>query len=267
MRRPKPAHDSSDPSGGSLPAARDALFGGKIVFWQPKEGYRVNVDSLLLARFAALCRPSARHLVDIGAGAGAVTLAYAHWATFGTCTLLEQEPALRAFATRNLEAAHLRGSTLTLDVAEELPSALRGVADVIVSNPPFFTNGTRGPDTRLRTKARSGPVEPFLRAAATIMGKRAYAFFAYPAPALPEFIASAARMGLVPKRLRLVHAFATTPARLALLELRRAKPGGLVIEPALVEWLARGARSPELTAIVAGDVASPRLSSRGAGPG
>jgi tRNA1Val (adenine37-N6)-methyltransferase len=258
MRRPKRAHDSSDAAGGPVPAVRDALFGGKIVLWQPKEGYRVNVDSLLLARFAAVCRPNARHLVDLGAGTGAVALAYGHWATFGTCTLLEREPLLGSLATRNLREAHLPGSALTVDVAADLPSALRGVADVVVSNPPFFSQGTRGPETGLRTRARSGPIDPFLRAAAAIMGKRGYAFFAYPAPALPEFIASAARAGLVPKRLRLVHAFATTPARVALLELRRAKAGGLVIEPAAVEWLSPGCRSPELTALVAGDLESPR---------
>ncbi|HEX7668925.1 MAG TPA: methyltransferase [Polyangiaceae bacterium] len=252
MRRPKRAHDSSDAPRGSLPAVRDALFGGKIVFWQPKEGYRVNVDSLLLARFAAVSRPNARHLVDLGAGAGAVTLAYAQWATFRTCTLVEQEPELGALAIRNLHEASLPGAALALDVTGELPSALRGVADVVVSNPPFFANGTRDPDNGLRTRARSGPIEPFLRAAAAVMGRRAHAFFAYPAPALPEFVASAARAGLVPKRMRLVHAFATTPARLVLLELKRAKPGALVIEPAIVEWSSPGSRSPELAAIVAG---------------
>lgn len=264
MRRPRRAHDSSDQPRGSVPAVRDALFGGKVVFWQPEGGYRVNVDSLLLAQFAAACRPKARHLVDLGAGAGAVTLAYAHWATFETCTLLEQEPALGALATRNLRESGLKGSALTLDVAEELPSTLRGVADLVLSNPPFFAEGTRAPEDGIRTRARSGPVEPFLRTAAAVMGKRAYAFFVYPAPALPEFIASAARTGLVPKRLRLVHAFATAPARLALLELRRAKPGGLVIEPATVEWVSPGARSPELSAIVTGiAVSSHRLTSRG----
>jgi tRNA1(Val) A37 N6-methylase TrmN6 len=52
---------------------------------------------------------------------------------------------------------------------------------------------------------------------------------------------------LVAKRLRFVHAYAERPARLALVELRRAKAGGLLVEPPLVEWSRPGRRSPELS--------------------
>ena len=67
-----------------------------------------------------------------------------------------------------------------------------------------------------------------------------------------SFSDSALRAKLVPKRLRLVHARTSEPARLALVELRPAKPGGLVVEPPLIEWLAPRVRSPALEAIVAG---------------
>jgi tRNA1(Val) A37 N6-methylase TrmN6 len=61
--------------------------------------------------------------------------------------------------------------------------------------------------------------------------------------------------GLVPKRLRLVHPEAAAPARAALVEFRRAKPGGLVIEPPLIEWSARGRRSAELGGLLGGSAA------------
>ena len=63
--------------------------------------------------------------------------------------------------------------------------------------------------------------------------------------------------GLVAKRVRFVHAFADAPARLALLELRRAKPGGLVVAPPLVEWSAKGVRSAAVEAILAGRPSAP----------
>jgi tRNA1(Val) A37 N6-methylase TrmN6 len=53
-----------------------------------------------------------------------------------------------------------------------------------------------------------------------------------------------------------VHARDDEPARLALIELRAARPGGLVIEPPLIEWLGRR-RSPELLRL-SGDRASDR---------
>jgi hypothetical protein len=47
-----------------------------------------------------------------------------------------------------------------------------------------------------------------------------------------------------------VHTTLAEPARLALVELRRARPGGLVVEPPLVEWNARGVRSVEISALL-----------------
>jgi tRNA1(Val) A37 N6-methylase TrmN6 len=77
----------------------------------------------------------------------------------------------------------------------------------------------------------------------------------YPARALVQLLEAGARHRLVAKRLRLVHTRADSEARLALLELKRARPGGLVVEPPLVEWIAKGKRAPELSALVgrAGD--------------
>ena len=74
----------------------------------------------------------------------------------------------------------------------------------------------------------------------------------YPADALAELFLAARAAGLVAKRLRLGTLFADSEARVALVEFRKAKAGGLVVEPALVEWAARGVRSPELDALVNG---------------
>jgi tRNA1(Val) A37 N6-methylase TrmN6 len=261
MRRTTGARDSnarirergvSDPPSAAEPPVQNTLFSGQVRLWQPARGYRVNVDSLLLAQFAAAFCPTARHVVDLGAGVGGVTVAFAHVAAMTRCTLIEREPPLLALAERNLREAGIDGATVAFDLAEPHPAALAGIADVVLSNPPFFPDGARASGTGLRSRSRSGPLEPFLRAAVAVMGRRAHAFFAYPAPALPEIIVSARKVGLVAKRLRLVHAFATTPARLGLLELRRAKPGSLVVEPPVVEWIARGIRSPELEALVKG---------------
>jgi tRNA1Val (adenine37-N6)-methyltransferase len=252
MRRAHRAYDSSDAGRAAAPPVKNTLFSGEVPLWQPTGGYRVNVDSLLLAAFAAACRPRAQHVADLGAGVGAVTLAYAHLASVATCTLIERERALAVLAEQNLDLAPLKGRVIVLDLTTEVPAALRGVADVVLANPPFFPGCTPVPPSSIRARARSGALEPFLRAAVTVMGRRAHAFFAYPAPALPEIFAAARAVALVPKRLRLVHAFATTPARLVLLELRRAKPGGLVVMPPVVEWAVRGKRSPELDALMKG---------------
>jgi tRNA1(Val) A37 N6-methylase TrmN6 len=84
------------------------------------------------------------------------------------------------------------------------------------------------------------------------MGRRACAYFVYPAPSLSEFLHVARRAGLVAKRLQFVHPFERAPARLALLELKRAKEGGLLVEPPIVEWAARGVRTGLLSDLTEG---------------
>ena len=255
MRRPGPAPDSSG-SPALAVVARDALFSGQVTLFQPERGYRVTVDTLLLADFAANARPRTRTLVDLGAGAGALTLAIAHLAKVERCVLVEREPALAALSERNLAAARLPGSVHVADLAAGLPEELVGTATLVASNPPFFApagHSVSGRGDALRRRSRGGELAPFLTAAAAAMGRRAYAYFVYPAPALTELLVAARTEGLVPKRLQLVHAFARSPARVALVELRRAKPGGLVVEPPLVEWAAKGRRSPELERIVRGE--------------
>jgi tRNA1Val (adenine37-N6)-methyltransferase len=252
MRRPvEPQHSSAERTPGTV---ENTLFGGRVRLLQPRVGYRVNVDTLLLAHFAAGARQSARMVVDLGSGVGALALAFAHLANVGRVALVERDATLTELAEKNLASARVTGAVHVADLEHGgLPRPLRGVADVVVSNPPFFAaSATRPPLDARRRAARTGPLGPFLEAAAAAMGRRAHAFFAYPAPALPELLAASQRAHLVAKRLRLVHAFASSPARLVLVELRQAKPGGLVVEPPLVEWAARGERAPEVAALLEG---------------
>ena len=221
----------------------------------------MNVDTLLLACFAAEARPKARRVVDLGAGVGALALAYAFLGSAARVELVERDAGLARLATANLERS--ADSVHLADLDQGLPAPLRGVADVVLSNPPFFPEATGTAASATRRGARSGPLGPFLDAAAAALGRRGYAFFVYPAPALPELLDAAAAAHLVAKRLRFVHAFMASPARLALVELRRAKPRGLLVEPPLIEWTAPSVRSPELEALLRGERLTRRAGDRG----
>jgi len=244
--------------GGSGPAiTTDTLYDGAVSLRQPARGYRVNVDALLLAAFAAHGR-RADLAVDLGAGVGSVALGLHHLGVAARFALVEREVSLLALADENARAAGLHGECIAHDLALGLPEKLRQAADLVVSNPPFFDpdNARLGLDAQ-KTRARFGDLSPFVSAAAAALaGTRSRAVFVYPARELSHFLACAERVKLIPKRLRLVHADASTPARVALVELRRAKPGGLLILPPLFEWLQKGVRTAEVARILAGDKAS-----------
>jgi tRNA1(Val) A37 N6-methylase TrmN6 len=216
----------------------DTLLDGAVPFTQPRSGYRVNADAVLLAAFAR-CGRRARLCVDLGAGVGAVSLMLGHYDAAQNVALVERDPVLAELARENLVRCSLRGSVTTCDLElAGLPRALVGAAELVVSNPPFFEEGEhRAPRSAAKRGARLGSVVPFLKAAARALeGGKARAAFVYPARALAELFDAAGQQGLVPKRLCLVHAFRDKPARVALVEFKKARPGGLVVEPPLVEW-------------------------------
>ncbi len=235
----------------------DALLGGAVFVDQPSRGYRVNADALLLAAFAAKRR--AALCVDLGAGVGAVALALRHLGAARRLELVEIDAFAASLAERNLERAGASGAVHIADLASGLPRALRQRADLVVCNPPFFDPAaSRAPrEARVRL-ARTGSLTPFVRGAAlALRGPQARAVFAYPARSLQTLLGEADEVGLVAKRLRFVHADEGATARLALVELRRARPGGLVVEAPLYEWTAPGRRSPELARLMAGRTGDP----------
>jgi tRNA1(Val) A37 N6-methylase TrmN6 len=245
-------------------ATADTLLEGGLRLRQPVTGYRLNVDALLLAAFARTGRV-ARLAVDLGAGVGTVGLLLEHAGAAKSIALVERDPELVSIAEHNLSGLGAPGSVYAADLSRTgLPRPLVQQAELVVSNPPFFAPGSGRPRRdAMEAGARTGELEPFLRAAAlALTGPKARAAFVYPAPALPTLLAAAETAGLVAKRLRFVHARSAAPARVVLVEFRRAKPGGLVVEPPLVEWIGKNRRSPELAAIVAGrfETASPQRS-------
>jgi tRNA1Val (adenine37-N6)-methyltransferase len=228
----------------------DSVLSGAVTFRQPSAGYRVNVDSVLLAYFAA--HKPVECAADLGAGVGLVALVLWHLRAARRYLLVEKDRALAELGLDNLQRA---GAPAELAVANVLHASELGAfhqrADLVVCNPPFYSLPShQAAHHPQRAEARAGELAPFLRAANELLsGEKARAVFAYPAAGLAELLSASAALRLVPKRLRLVHSFVERPARLALLEFRRSRPGGLVVEAPLIEWQAPGQASAELSAL------------------
>jgi len=232
----------------------DTLLGGRLRLRQPRTGYRVNIDSVLLVGFAGERR--VERLVDLGAGVGALGLLALSRGLARHALLVESDPKLAQLARENLELGGFSGEVREHDLGR---NGLRETGvPLVLCNPPYYPAHSHRPaQTPAKASARSGDVTPFLRAAAGVLARKTgRALFSYPASLLPELLAAARGCELVAKRLRFVHAREGEPARLALIELRAARPGGLVVEAPLVEW--RGARRSAELLELSGDRASDR---------
>lgn len=141
-----------------------------------------------------------------------------------------------ANARANTWAEHVAVLRADVENLAELPA---GAADLVVCNPPYFEPGRGRPPSPARARARTGPLSAFLDAARRLAGRRARVCFIYPAIETTTLLLELRARGLEPKRLRPVHGRLENAARVVLVESCAGRPGGLSIEPPLVET-ARG---------------------------
>ncbi len=122
----------------------DALLGGRVRVLQPKRGYRVAVDAVLLA--AAIEAGPGQRVLDLGAGVGTVGLCLA--ARVPDCTIvgIELQPALAQLAERNtiLNGMDQRMNTVIHDIARPWPPDL-GAFDHVATNPPYLAAAVADP--------------------------------------------------------------------------------------------------------------------------
>ncbi len=115
------------------------LLDGKVVLNQPKQGYRVAIDPVLLA--AAVPALSKQSILDVGAGVGGATLCLANRIADCTLTGLEVVDELARVGNDNIasnsydsRAQIIQGSLLNP------PASLKPQSyDHVMTNPPFMS--------------------------------------------------------------------------------------------------------------------------------
>jgi tRNA1Val (adenine37-N6)-methyltransferase len=200
-----------------------------LILEQPPRGrYRTNEDAFLLAEHAGSARGT---VYDLGAGVGAVGLMVARSSPTTRVVLVERDAELAALARANVCANGLEDRVEVVEGdAAAVGRARRGAASLVVCNPPWVPEGRgRAPSTS-RKDARMGDVGPFVSASRDLLGKRGRACFVYPTTNLVDLLLTLRHSGLEAKAIRFVHAKANAPARVAIIDARPGKPGGLVVQ-------------------------------------
>ncbi|MDH5411211.1 MAG: methyltransferase [Alphaproteobacteria bacterium] len=183
----------------------DSLLGGQVGLYQPEGGYRVAVDPVLLAASVPLA--STGRLLDIGTGAGAAALCFAHRAPGSRVTGLELQPGMAALARRNVELNDMqdRISILEGDLLRP-PGELQGGFDHVIANPPYLP------------AERADPPPDASKAAANVEGEAV----------LADWIDFAIRMVKPKGAITFIHRADRLSELLALLD---GRAGGIVVFP------------------------------------
>jgi tRNA1(Val) A37 N6-methylase TrmN6 len=236
---------------GQAEHTEDAVLGGRIRLRQPARGYRVNVDTLLLAAAVA---PGAR-LMEAGCGVGGALLAVASRFANAKLVGVERDQNIAEIARENVatNAMSARVEIVTGDVLER--SANLGVFDGVFANPPYDVEGDgRAPaHNRRYAHVAEAPIDAWIAALADRLSGGAPLTLIHRAHKAPEILAAlTGRLGgmeLIPILPR-----ADESAKRVLIRARKGSRAPFQLHPALVLHDASGAKyTPEAEAILRGD--------------
>jgi tRNA1Val (adenine37-N6)-methyltransferase len=113
---------------------QDAVLGGRLMLWQPRQGFRFGVDAVWLA--AAVPARSGDKVLDVGCGVGTALLCLGARVPGLTLKGVEVQADYAALAARN---AAENGITATVRAADLTDRPFRDVMfDHVLMNPPYF---------------------------------------------------------------------------------------------------------------------------------
>jgi tRNA1(Val) A37 N6-methylase TrmN6 len=122
----------------SVDISEDALLGGRVRLRQPRSGYRVAIDPVLLA--AAIPATAADTILDIGCGVGAASLCLA--ARVSDCRIvgIDRQRDMIRLASDNvtLNQFDMRVTVMAGDLLRPPPRLEPGIFTHVMANPPFL---------------------------------------------------------------------------------------------------------------------------------
>jgi tRNA1Val (adenine37-N6)-methyltransferase len=234
----------------------DALFQGKLKFFQSRNGYRFSLDSLLLADFMT-CRGREK-IADLGTGNGIVALILAYRHPSVSITGLEVQAGMVKRACRNVRMNGLtdRVTIRRIDVRNVQQTFDPGSFAGVICNPPYrrTTSGrvSLNAERKIARHEIAAALGDFLRTAAYLLPIRGRMAMVYPALRQVDLLKSMRDANLEPKRLQNVHSFADGKASLILVEGVKGGRSGIEILPPLIVYKNGNGYTAEIEAMLAG---------------
>ncbi len=215
----------------------DELWPGGPKFQQSEYGFKLGTDSVLLAEFTQPVR--ARRILDLGCGAGVLTVLTAYKAPKARVLGLEIQPESAAVCRENMAANGFPPENILLgDLREHRSLFEAGSFDLVLSNPPYFPvkSGHTAPDDK-RAMAREEltcTLNDLCKAAGYLVRWGGSFTLVHRPERLSEIFCALTKYGLEPKRLRMVQHKADSAPNLVLIEAKRGGKPGLVVESPLI---------------------------------
>lgn len=236
-----------------LETTEDVLLNGRIRIRQPARGYRVNVDTMLLAA-AVEVRDGARYL-EAGCGVGAALLTLAIRNENVRLVGVERDQNIASISRENV-AANAMTHRIEIVTGDVLDRTLQlGVFDGVYVNPPFDGEGAgRAPaESRRYAHVADMPIDAWIGALADRLTGGAALTMIHRAAKLPDLLAAfEGRLGGV--EVLPVRPYADAEAKRVLVRARKGSRAPLKLLRGIDLHDRSGAKhTPEVEAILRGE--------------
>jgi len=115
----------------------------QFTIYQDRCAFKVGTDGVLLGASADIS--GVRTILDVGTGTGLVALMLAQRGE-AEITAIEPDPASFEQACSNVESSRWKGRIKVINTSLQDYLAVSAKFDLIVSNPPFFSDSLKNPD-------------------------------------------------------------------------------------------------------------------------
>lgn len=240
----------------------DAILNGRVILRQPKRGYRINLDTVLLAAAVTSPTPGGKgRFIELGCGVGGALLCVAKrfggFHPFGAFVGIERDAATAELARENAARNELTSQVRIVEVDALTPPDHIGVFDRVFFNPPFDCDGDgRAPSPERRAAyITEYPLGDWIKVWSNHMASGAELTLIQRANRLPEILAALeGRLGgLVVFPIR---PHAERPARRVIVRATKGSRGALSLLSGLdlhPDDASKGKYTPEVEAILRGE--------------
>ena len=229
----------------------DEILRGKLKIFQPKNGPRVNIDTMLLSAWVKIHSNNSKFLEPCCAtGAISLILALKFKGNF-KITGLEIQEDLAELAKNNLRANNISEQVefINGDLRDKKlfkPSSFDG----IVINPPYESQerSRESKNISLSTARLDLTCSPYdvAESASRLLKSKGRLFAVFNTARLPIFINAMTSRNIIPKRLKFVHPKSERNSNIFLIECIKDAGEGLIVQKPLIIYDEKGNYTDEV---------------------